>query len=277
MRLPSGCGMIAALGLGLTMAATDAFAQGVDLTGRFRCVQMCSVGLQDQPAYVTQNGSNLSLLNEAGEPARAWIDWNGHIWAESWHEGALFSSDGMTIQFDRGTIWQRDLGAPPAAVPDRRIPDRVSRAPAKRDAKVSKSDKTSRSDRTASAATDATTTTNNKRVVAPVPVQPAPAKPVATAFDGDWSVVIMTQSGSCDRAYRYGVRIANGDVVYDGGGPVDLQGHVYSSGSVRVFVSGGGQQADGQGRLTRTAGTGTWHGQGSLGSCSGVWQAERRG
>jgi hypothetical protein len=278
MRLPSGCAMIAALGLGLTMAATDAFAQGVDLTGKFRCVQMCSVGLQDQPAYVTQNGSNLNLLNEAGEPSRARIDWNGHIWAESWHEGALFSSDGMMIQFDRGTIWQRDLGAPPAAVPARRIPDRVSRAPARRAAKAS------RSDRTASAATDATISgattggaTTSKRISAPMPVQPAPAKPVPTAFDGDWSVVIMTQSGSCDRAYRYGVRIANGDVVYDGGGPVDLQGHVYSSGSVRVFVSGGGQQADGQGRLTRTAGTGTWHGQGSLGSCSGVWQAERRG
>ena len=87
----------------------------------------------------------------------------------------------------------------------------------------------------------------------------------------------MTQSGGCDRAYRYGVRIANGDVVYDGGGPVDLQGHVYSNGSVRVRVSGAGQEADGQGRLTRTMGTGTWQGQGSLGSCAGVWQAERRG
>jgi hypothetical protein len=268
MRTLSGCAMIAALGLalGLTLAATDAFAQAVDLTGKFRCVQMCSVGLQDQPAYVTQNGSNLNLLNEAGEPSRAWIDWNGHIWAENWQEGALFSSDGMTIQFDRGTIWQRDLGAPPAAVPDRRTP---SRAPTRRGAKASKSDNT--------ASADTATTNANKRISAPIPVQPAPAKPVATAFDGDWSVVIMTQSGSCDRAYRYGVRIANGDVIYDGGGPVDLQGHVYSSGSVRVFVSGGGQQADGQGRLTRTAGTGTWRGQGSLGSCSGVWQAERRG
>jgi hypothetical protein len=273
MRIPSGCAMIAALGLtlGLTVAATEAFAQGVDLTGKFRCVQMCSVGLQDQPAYVTQNGSNLNLLNEGGEPSRAWIDWNGHIWAENWHEGALFSSDGMMIQFDRGTIWQRDLGAPPAAVPDRRTPDRASRAPAKHGAKASKSDKT------ASAATDTASTNANNRISAPIPVQPAPAKSVPTAFDGDWSVVIVTQSGSCDRAYRYGVRIANGDVIYDGGGPVDLQGHVYSSGSVRVFVSGGGQQADGQGRLTRTAGTGTWRGQGSLGSCSGVWQAERRG
>ena len=117
----------------------------------------------------------------------------------------------------------------------------------------------------------------NKRLNAAIPSRPAPAPPAATAFDGDWSVVIMTQSGGCDRAYRYGVRISNGDVIYDGGGPVDLQGHVYSNGSVRVRVSGAGQQADGQGRLSRTVGTGTWRGQGSLGSCAGVWQAERRG
>jgi hypothetical protein len=248
MKILSGFAMIAAL------AATEASAQGLDLTGRFRCVQLCTAGLQGQPAFVTQNGWNLNLLNEAGEPSRAWIDWSGHIWAENWHQGALFSSDGMTIQFDRGTIWQRDLGEPPPAPPDRSSGKRAAKT------EPAKVDKT------------------GKRVSAPVvPSRPAPAVRAATAFDGDWSVIIMTQSGSCDRAYRYGVRIANGDVLYDGGGPVDLQGHVYSNGSVRVRVSGAGQQADGQGRLSRTLGTGTWQGQGSLGACAGVWQAERRG
>jgi hypothetical protein len=246
MKILSGFAIIAAL------AATDASAQGVNLTGQFRCVQVCAPGLQGQPAFVTQNGWNLNLLNEAGEPSRAWIDWSGHIWAESWYEGALFSSDGMVIQFDRGTIWQRDLGEPPPAIPDRSNARRaVKLAPARID--------------------NAT-----KRVSGPV-VPSRSAAPAASAFDGDWSVVIMTQSGGCDRAYRYGVRISNGDVIYDGGGPVDLEGHVYSNGAVRVSVSGAGQQAEGQGRLSRTVGTGTWHGQGSLGSCAGVWQAERRG
>jgi len=249
MKILSVLAMLAAL------AATDASAQGINLTGQFRCVQLCAAGLQGQPAFVTQNGSNLNLLNEAGEPSRAWIDWSGHIWADSWHEGALFSADGMTIQFDRGTIWQRDLGEPPAQ--ERLNGRRVKLAPAK----------------TAPVKIDKT----GKRVGVAIPVPSRPAAPAATAFDGDWSVVIMTQSGGCDRAYRYGVRIANGDVVYDGGGPVDLQGHVFSNGSVRVRVSGAGQQADGQGRLSRTLGTGTWQGQGSLGSCAGVWQAERRG
>src|SRR5260370_24055508 len=109
------------------LAATDASAQGVNLTGQFRCVQLCAGGLQGQPAFVTQNGWNLNLLNEAGEPSRAWVDWNGHIWAESWHEGALFSPDGMTIQFDRGSVWQRDLGEPPAAPPDRWIATRQTK------------------------------------------------------------------------------------------------------------------------------------------------------
>jgi hypothetical protein len=244
MKVLSVFAMMAAL------AATGAAAQGVNLTGQFRCAAVCAPGLQGQPAFVTQNGSNLNLLNEAGEPSRAWIDWSGHIWADNWHEGALFSTDGMTIQFDRGSIWQRDLGEPPPPPPP------VTRRSAKLAPPLERT---------------------SKRVSAPVPTRPAPAVPVATAFDGDWSVVIMTQSGGCDRAYRYGVRISNGDVVYDGGGPVDLQGHVFSNGSVRVRVSGAGQVANGQGRLTRTVGTGTWQGQGSLGSCAGVWQAERRG
>ena len=32
-----------------------------------------------------------------------------HIWAESWNEGAVYSPDGMTIQFDNGTVWRRNI------------------------------------------------------------------------------------------------------------------------------------------------------------------------
>jgi hypothetical protein len=257
MRILSVFALHAALGW--TMVATPAAAQGVDLTGPFRCVQMCTPGLQGQPTFVTQNGYSLNLLNEAGEPSRAWIDWSGHIWADNWHEGALYSADGMTIQFDRGTIWQRDLGPPP--------PPPVEGVTTRRITKIDKHGKRV-----------IVTVPVNPVPVRPVPVRPVPAAPVSAAYDGDWSVLIMTQAGGCDRAYRYGVRIANGEVLNEGGGPVDLQGHVFSNGSVRVLVSGAGQQAEGTGRLSRSgAGNGTWQGQGSLGSCSGVWQAERRG
>ena len=45
------------------------------------------------------------------------------IWAESWNVGAVYSPDGMTIQFDNGTVWQRDVGPPPS----RTIPPPASR------------------------------------------------------------------------------------------------------------------------------------------------------
>ena len=45
-------------------------------------------------------------------------------------------------------------------------------------------------------------------LTAAAPALISPAR--AANFDGTWSVLIITQSGDCDRAYRYPVRIANG-------------------------------------------------------------------
>jgi hypothetical protein len=38
------------------------------------------------------------------------------IWVQSWNEGAVYSADGMTIQFDNGTVWAKNviLVVPPA-------------------------------------------------------------------------------------------------------------------------------------------------------------------
>jgi len=89
---------------------SSAQAQSViNLSGTFQCVQGCR---GTGPAYVTQNGWELNLVNEVGQPSRAWIDYPGHIWAQYWNEGAVYSPDGMTIQFDNGTVWQR-LVPPP--------------------------------------------------------------------------------------------------------------------------------------------------------------------
>ncbi|HEY6255568.1 MAG TPA: hypothetical protein VIY51_07205 [Xanthobacteraceae bacterium] len=96
-----------------------------------------------------------------------------------------------------------------------------------------------------------------------------------TIYDGDWSVLIVTQSGSCDPSYRYGVQIADGMVTYQGGGPITLQGRVTPKGAVRVIVQAGSQWADGSGRLTRNKGGGVWKGQSMSSMCTGVWQAER--
>lgn len=95
------------------MAATGASAQpGVNLTGTYRCVQGCVPGFEGKPAFVTQNGWDINIVTEAGISAQAWFDWfsPGRIWIEAMHQGAVYAHGGATIQFDRGTVWQIDLG-----------------------------------------------------------------------------------------------------------------------------------------------------------------------
>ncbi len=92
-------------------------------------------------------------------------------------------------------------------------------------------------------------------------------------YDGLWSVLIVTEKGSCDRAYRYPVRISGGTLVNSGASPVAITGSVGSNGAVTVTVSRGGKSASGSGRLSGSAGGGSWSG----GPCSGNWEAERRG
>jgi hypothetical protein len=103
----------------------------------------------------------------------------------------------------------------------------------------------------------------------------ATAATARTPYDGSWSVLIVTQNGSCDRAYRYGVQIVDGIVRYDGGA-VSFSGEVAKNGAVRVTVAGGGGLANGVGRLSRNSGRGNWSGRSSSGLCTGYWEAERR-
>jgi hypothetical protein len=88
--------------------ATPVIASGVGLSGQFQCIAGCAGGIVG-PAFVTQNGWDLNVVNEIGQPSRAWIDWPGHIWVQSWNEGAVYSADGMTIQFDNGTVWAKSV------------------------------------------------------------------------------------------------------------------------------------------------------------------------
>ena len=81
---------------------------GAGLSGQFQCIAGCAGGVSGL-AFVTQNGWDLNLVNEVGQPSRAWIDYPGHIWVQSWNEGAVYSTDGMTIQFDNGTVWAKSV------------------------------------------------------------------------------------------------------------------------------------------------------------------------
>jgi len=92
----------------ITQAPIAAPGQVLNLSGQFLCVEGCAGG-QPGLAFVTQNGWDINLVNELGQPTRAWVDWPGHIWALNWNEGAVYSPDGMTIQFDNGTVWRRNI------------------------------------------------------------------------------------------------------------------------------------------------------------------------
>lgn len=95
-------------------------------------------------------------------------------------------------------------------------------------------------------------------------------------FDGLWSVSIVTYYGDCQRGYRYPLRIWQGRVIKADTDPnYEVAGAVARSGAIGVTVAGGGQTANGTGRLRGNYGAGIWHT--SNGECSGRWTAERRG
>jgi hypothetical protein len=97
-------------------AAGGASAQSINLTGTYRCIQDCRDGNLGAPAFVTQNGDSLNLVTETGESYRAWPDVTAptsRIWVDVRNESAVYSPDGLRIQFDDGRIWERDFGPPP--------------------------------------------------------------------------------------------------------------------------------------------------------------------
>jgi len=104
----------------------------------------------------------------------------------------------------------------------------------------------------------------------------APAARARGSFEGAWSVLIVTDAGDCDRAYRYALHIANGRISYDDPS-FNVSGHVDPRGHVNVAVSAGSERANGTGQLSGDSGQGHWNGRSSTSLCSGHWEAERRG
>jgi hypothetical protein len=104
------------------------------------------------------------------------------------------------------------------------------------------------------------------------------SKPVSArtrAFDGIWSVSIVTRAGPCDPNYRYPARIFGTRVLQaDNDFSYQITGAVNGRGAIKVTVSKGGQSATGYGRLAGSRGGGSWSAAGGM--CSGVWSASRR-
>lgn len=107
-------------------------------------------------------------------------------------------------------------------------------------------------------------------------VLPPAASAQVSQFDGRWSILVMTENGNCDKAYRYSVQIENGQARYAGNEGFDVQGNVRPNGQVSGSISYGQDRADVAGRLDGARGTGTWKASGSSRDCGGSWQAEKR-
>jgi hypothetical protein len=114
-------------------------------------------------------------------------------------------------------------------------------------------------------------------LVALAAAAPASARSTQSSFDGRWSVVIITDAGTCDSNARYGLVVSGGRISYAGDSGVLVSGAVDRGGRVAVSLRSGAAAAQGSGRLSGSAGGGRWHGASSGARCSGRWLAERRG
>jgi hypothetical protein len=94
-----------------------------------------------------------------------------------------------------------------------------------------------------------------------------------TAYDGSWSLSVVTQSGDCAPTYQFQLQIIDGIVSYQG--PANVRGRVSSDGAVSVSVTTEGQHASGSGKLSRNSGRGRWTGRSSSERCFGLWTAQR--
>lgn len=94
----------------------------------------------------------------------------------------------------------------------------------------------------------------------------------ATPFDGNWSILAVTESGTCDRAYRFPVRVTNGKISYAGTASTTATGSVDRGGRVRVNFARGEQVLVARGAARGDTGAGNWASK----SCKGNWTAERR-
>src|SRR5689334_14818402 len=92
---------------------------------------------------------------------------------------------------------------------------------------------------------------------------PGSARPAQSGFDGRWSVVIVTDAGSCDRSYRYALVASRGRISYAGDSGVVVSGGVDPRGRVSVSLRYGAAAAQGNGRLSASGGAGRWQGASS--------------
>jgi hypothetical protein len=97
----------------------------------------------------------------------------------------------------------------------------------------------------------------------------------AAVYDGRWSVEVITDQGTCDRAYRWSIGIRGGRITDIGDNIAQASGKIAPNGRVSVLLTRGSDRLMATGALDREEGSGTW--QAPSRQCAGRWRAERRG
>ncbi|WP_411194517.1 MULTISPECIES: hypothetical protein [Rhodopseudomonas] len=90
-----------------------------------------------------------------------------------------------------------------------------------------------------------------------------------TAFDGLWTVTVITKAGSCEPSARYPLTVTDGKITAS---DAEVSGRVGRAGNVRVTIRG--TYANGQ--LSGNTGAGKWNGASGGIPCSGRWEASRQ-
>jgi hypothetical protein len=94
----------------------------------------------------------------------------------------------------------------------------------------------------------------------------------AKPFDGDWSVRITAQRGSCS-GYTVPIEVSGGRVSYSGFFDATATGSVRPNGAIKVRFAHEDQVVDASGSVRGQTGSGRW--TSPTKGCAGTWTARR--
>ena len=94
------------------------------------------------------------------------------------------------------------------------------------------------------------------------------------SHDGLYAVNITTRHGDCDKHHHWMILVSGGRVSSAGNTPMSASGHINPHGNVRLTFKRFHHVATVTGKLTREAGSGTWHSPTM--ECTGSWHARRQ-
>jgi hypothetical protein len=94
------------------------------------------------------------------------------------------------------------------------------------------------------------------------------------AFDGQWSVELVTMRGDCERSLQWEVGV-RANRISESGSFGQAVGAVDSLGRVRLQVYNATDRLFASGKLKRGSGAGVWNSP--TRACSGRWRAARQG